>query len=280
MFPQVDTKNLAAVEAEVQGCFLRMFPDGDGSFIKNGFEWMATCFEGRHPNYQPIDARYHDLEHTLQGTLCLARILEGRNRAAAKPVLERSTCELALLAILFHDTGYLKTAEDREGTGAKYTLTHVARSAEFADHFLASKGVSEADRESVRDMICCTGVNVDLGQLPFPNEQVRIAGFALGTGDLLGQMAAPDYIDKLHILYEEFAEAAKFSGVPGMFASADDLRRKTGAFWQKYVLPKLNDDFLGVYRFLNSPLPDGPNWYIDRIEENLRRLKRELEAAS
>ena len=25
------------------------------------------CFEGRYQDYQPIDAHYHDLEHTLQG---------------------------------------------------------------------------------------------------------------------------------------------------------------------------------------------------------------------
>ena len=38
---------------------------------------------------------------------------------------------------------------------------------------------------------------------------MRIVGFALGTADLLGQMAAPDYVDKLPVLYDEFVEAAR-----------------------------------------------------------------------
>jgi hypothetical protein len=35
---------------------------------------------------------------------------------------------------------------------------------------------------------------------------------------------------------------------------------------------------MGAYRFLNDPYPDGPNYYIDRIESNIARLRRELAA--
>src|SRR5438034_5501175 len=51
--------------------------------------------------------------------------------------------------------------------------------------------------------------------------------FALATGDLLGQLAAEDYVEKLPILYGEFAEAAKFSNderhFVASFSSAADL---------------------------------------------------------
>ncbi len=68
----------------------------------------------------------------------------------------------------------------------------------------------------------------------------RIVGFALGTADLLGQMAAPDYVDKLPVLYSEFAEAARYSAdgkmkAGGFFTSADDLMQKTPLFWENYV---------------------------------------------
>ena len=108
-------------------------------------------------------------------------------------------------------------------------------------------------------------------------------GFALGTSDLLGQMAADDYIDKLEILYLEFAESARFNTgkgtATGAFASADDLRQKTPFFWEKYVIPKINRDFKGLYQYLNQPWPDGRNVYLERIAANIERLHRELATA-
>ena len=66
-------------------------------------------------------------------------------------------------------------------------------------------------------MIRCTGVNAALSVIPFQSEMEKVAGFALGTADLLGQMAAEDYVDKLPILYAEFAEAAALLQGPNPF---------------------------------------------------------------
>jgi hypothetical protein len=64
----------------------------------------------------------------------------------------------------------------------------------------------------------------------------------------------------------------------GFFSSAEDLMQKTPLFWENYVWNKINRDFLGLYRFLNDPYPDGPNDYIDSIQANIARLRRELAA--
>jgi hypothetical protein len=104
----------------------------------------------------------------------------------------------------------------------------------------------------------------------------------LGTADLLGQMAAEDYVDKLGILFTEFEESARFNGKfsgAGAFSSVDDLRIKTPLFWEKYVLPKINGDFKGLYRYLGRPVAQGDNFYVERIRQNLQRLQRELESA-
>ena len=61
------------------------------------------------------------------------------------PLLTDKLFELGLLGILMHDTGYLKRTEDMQGTGAKYTLTHVRRSAEFA-HDCARLDAKEVGR--------------------------------------------------------------------------------------------------------------------------------------
>jgi hypothetical protein len=284
MYPPVDTRDTLAVEKEIQAAYTAMFPQGDGAFVATAFTWVRDSFEGKYREYQASDARYHDLEHTLQGTLCMARLLHGRHVAGAKPVLSQRMFELGLLAILMHDTGYLRKRSDQGGTGAKYTFTHVTRSVNFAEEFLTEKGLPVKEIRSVQNMIRCTGVNVDLSRIPFQSEVEKIIGFSLGTSDLLGQMAASDYVDKLPILYTEFDESARFyeGKMTGLntFASADDLVRKTPDFWVKYVLPKINNEFWGLYRFLNKPYPNGPNWYVQSVEANVQRLRAQLSPAT
>ena len=284
MTVDIDTKQIADVQTEVQSIYASVFPHGDLEFVPRVFGWAIDCFRGKYKDYQAIDASYHDFRHTLQVTLCMARLLRGRHFVKATPALSQKMFELGILAILMHDTGYLKKRKDTEGTGAKYTLIHVDRSMEFAAGMLREKNVPISEIRSVQNMIRCTGVNVNLGAIPFQSEQERITGFALGTGDLLGQMAALDYIEKLPVLYSEFAEAFHYNagkmGSEEMFSSVDDLLQKTPAFWEKYVKNKIESDFQGLYRFLNEPYPDGKNVYIERIEENMARLRRQLEAAA
>ena len=284
MYPQVDTKDAAAVESEALAAYLDMFPQGDPKFVPTAMNWLGDCFAGKYRDYQASDARYHDLEHTLQGTLCMARLLHARHRADAKPAVGQRMFELGLLAILLHDTGYLKKKADGGGTGAKYTLTHVTRSVQFAESFLEEKGVPLKEIRMVQNMIRCTGVNANLSLIPFQGEVEKIIGFALGTADLLGQMAADDYVDKLPVLFAEFDESARFyegkMALTQSFSSADDLVRQTPEFWDKYVVQKINNEFWGLYRFLNQPYPNGPNEYLQRVEANIEKVRRQLVAAA
>jgi hypothetical protein len=280
MFSSVNTKDPIAIQAQVQAAYLATCPGGDRYFVPKVFGWAIDAFTGNYKDYLPIDARYHDFEHTLQGTLCLGRILHGRHRAGVEPPLPRRLFELGVIAILMHDTGYLKHRWDTEGTGAKYTLVHVQRSAEFAAQLMVEKHFDNDDINAVQHMIRCTGLNANLAAIPFQSELERTVGLCLGTADLLGQMGAEDYIDKLPILYSEFAESARHNArngaAPSLFSSAEDLIGKTPAFWEKYVVPKLAHDFDGVARFLNQPYPDGPNEYLQNIEASLARLRRKL----
>ncbi|MDB6064375.1 MAG: hypothetical protein JWR26_583 [Pedosphaera sp.] len=280
MYPPVVTSDPAAVLVEVQAAYLGMFPRGDKRFAPKIFRWVTDCFNGRYADYLPIDAQYHDFEHTLQGTLCLARLLHGRHQAGVGPRLTAKLFELGLLAILLHDTGYLKRKGDVTGTGAKYTVTHVDRSADFATGLLKMKRFRASEIQVVQNMILCTDSNLPLAHIPFQSELERIVGFALSTADLLGQMAADDYVPKLPVLYSEFAEAARHPHEKthpiARFSSASDLMEKTPAFWKVHARRRLEHECGGLYRFLNQPYPAGPNDYIDRIEANMNRLKRQL----
>jgi hypothetical protein len=277
MFPDYPTSDVSAVRGEVQCLYLDMFPEGDRQFVSRAFAWAVDCFEGRFPGYQAIDARYHNLEHTLQGTLCMARLLHCRHRVGALPEIDARLFELGLRAILLHDSGYLKVDGDTQGSGAKYTAVHVERSAAFAGRLLSERGFSMEDIRVVQNMIHCTGINADLHRVPFEREAERVVGLALGTADLIGQMAAPDYVEKLPILFSEFKEASQFGeGLPWFeaeYRDTEELMRKTPDFWHAYVLPKLELEFDGLYRFLNDPYPGGPNEYIQRIQSNMERLR-------
>src|SRR5262249_22297628 len=92
--------------------------------------------------------------------------------------------------------------------------------------------------------------------------------------------AAEDYVEKLPVLFSEFAEAARHehdnSTLVSTFCSATDLMQKTPGFWENYVQQKLGQEFGGLYRFLNNPYPSGRNQYVDRVEANMERLRREL----
>lgn len=284
MYLPVVTKDPTAVQVEVQAACWTMFPNADALFVPRAFGWAIECFTGNYRDYQAVDARYHDFEHTLQGTLCLARLLRGRHAAAAQPQLTQRMFQLSLLAILLHDTGYLKKRDDLDGTGAKYTVTHVQRSADFAAELLQEKGFAPGDIRAAQNMIRCTGVNAAMSVIPFQSEAEKVAGFAMGTADLLGQMAAEDYVDKLPILYAEFAEAAAFTKdrthFISMFSSAADLMQKTPTFWEKFVRVKLDRDFGSLHQFLNDPYPSGPNSYFERIEANIERLRQRITPAA
>jgi hypothetical protein len=279
MFPPVNTRDPVAVEVEAQAAQAAMFPGGDRLFVPRAFGWAINAFSGNQPGFLPVDVAYHDLEHTMQGTLCMVRLLRSRHAAGAQPQIPERFFQLGILAILLHDTGYLKRREDKEGTGAKYTATHVRRSAEFAAALMGEKEFPAEDIQAVQNMIYCTGVDAALGAISFQGEAERIVGQALGTADLLGQMAAEDYVGKLPMLYAEFAEAASHSKERGhfgsLFSSAQDLLQKTPAFWE-YTKVRLNRDFGGLYRFLNDPYPYGPNHYLERIEANIARIQSHL----
>jgi hypothetical protein len=271
---EVDTKDINAVCAESGRIYQSIYDDADPEFLPWACGWFRAVFGGEHGDYLPLDVPYHDREHTMQGLLCLVRLLHGRHKADVRPAIPRRTFELGILAILLHDTGYLKRTSDTDGTGAKYTLTHVDRSRDFADWFLREQGYAPEDIAAVKNMIQGTSMNTALAEIPFATGIERTVGAALASADLIGQMAADDYIERLPQLYKEFSESCNYFGVEAerlRFESPEELIANTPLFWQSYVKPKLDNGCQGVYRYLSEPYPDGDNEYLNRIQANIEK---------
>lgn len=279
MFPRVDTKNASAVSTLVRETLHRLDPSAGTTWCNRLFLDVETMFAGRHPDYAAIDLRYHDLEHTLQATVCLAQLLEGSHRSGDGPRISARQFELAIAGVLLHDAGYLKLRSDTVGTGAKYTFCHVLRSCAFAASYLPTLGANEDEISGVLGAINCTGPTKEISRLHFRDPIERFVGCALATADYLGQMAASDYPDELEILYAEFSESDDYVHVPPaarMFRSAEDLIVRTPDFWRKLVRPKLEVDFEGVHRLLATPYPNGANPYIQGVERNIALIEERI----
>jgi len=277
MFPHTDTSHPIAVAQVVEEVQREVYPGHSHALIRQLFADVQAMFEGRYHDYQPIDLRYHDFQHTLQATLCMAELVAGRARASAEPALSAREFECGIAAVALHDTGYLKLRGDRTGSGAKYTYTHVLRSCSFAASYLPTLGFGQEELTIALNAIGCTGPASSLYPIAFGSPAEKIVGSCVATADFLGQMAAPDYPDELGILYAEFEESDDYLRVPHearVFKSADDLIARTPEFWRGHVLPKLNLSFQGVYRYLADPFPDGPNRYLEAIERNITHIQR------
>lgn len=272
MFPEADTKDPKAVAAVSRRAIKQMDPGADTAVIDRLFSDIETMFSGRYLDYLPLDTRYHDLEHTLQAALCLSLLMESRSRAGVTPRLTARHYEIATASVLMHDVGYLKLCSDREGTGAKYTFVHVIRSCAFAASYLPTVGFTNAEVDTVDKAIRCTGPRSTIAMIEFADEMEQFIGCAVASADFLGQMAAPDYVDELGFLFNEFEESDDFYHVPAdkrMFRSVHELIAKTPLFWEQFVLPRISDDYRGVYRYLSDPYPGGPNPYIEAVERNI-----------
>jgi hypothetical protein len=264
----------------VEAIFLAHFPERAPEFLRAVFREVQNLFAGNYPGYQACDTAFHDLAHTFHATVATVRLLDGHLKAGNPPKLGARDFELAVAGILLHDSGFIKRRGDNDGTGAKYTLTHVARSAEFAVEFLPPLGVTADEVRIVQLAICCTKASVDVSRLQFRDERERFLGRALGTGDILGQMAAPDYPEKLPALYREYVEAVAHSklrnGGIASYKSAEDLLRRAREFYDCYVKQMLDTQWAEVHQCLRHHFPDGRNHYLDAIEINLKRIDQLL----
>lgn len=275
----VNTKSPAAVVQAVREAFAGIGAESSFPLLDRLFDDVQGMFEGRYAGYQPIDMSYHDFEHTLQATLCLLHILQGRSRTPDKPVLTVRDWELGVMAALLHDCGYLKANGDLTGTGAKYTFVHERRSCEFAREYLPRMGATATEIDDICSAIMCTGPRNKISQVAFRSEQGRHFAFVLVTADYLAQMSSPDYLDKLPYLYREFQEAFEFehtSAEKRPYHTYRELLEKTPGFWTNYVRPMLDFEAGGVHRYLTTA--GQPNPYLQAVEANIAEIRRRLEA--
>lgn len=257
-----------------------LFGPQDDGFIDEYMDATEDLFTGCHPDYQAMDTAYHDITHTLQATLCLVELLHNRHFREARPRMGAQDFRRALVAVLFHDIGYLKKTGDTEGSGAKYTHLHEERSCRFARAALLKRGWTADDIQCIENLIGSTGPSADVTRVGFRSEIERVLGQTVCTADYIGQMSDPHYPDKLSVLFGEFKESYQYQQIPEgewPFASYEDLLKSTPAFWDTFVQHKLSVECADLWKHLEHPV-SGENPYLESIERNLATIEQRIAA--
>jgi hypothetical protein len=266
----------------VRNLFEVQFPSASFDSVWLAFHDFERLYTGKNPEYHAVDTSYHDIQHTLDMTLALARLIVGRERSVdERDRLGAERAKFVLVAALFHDAGYIRhRVRDRDViNGAVFTTTHVTRSGAYLERYLPSIGL-EAFVDVASRVVHFTGYEMALDDIELDDPRDSAAGHLLGTADLLAQMADRCYLEKCRDrLYPEFvlgevAVNIEATGSHAIYQSGRDLLQKTIDFYQTSAQARLEKGFNRAYRFIEPVFQDNRNPYLSFIRKNMAFLEK------
>ncbi|HSH09920.1 MAG TPA: HD domain-containing protein, partial [Oceanipulchritudo sp.] len=163
----IPTNDPHAVEVAIIESGEACFPGQKMDRIRNLVSAVQELYQGAIEPYQASDMAYHDLEHTLQVTLCWTRMFHSLKVHRPELPVVYADFLLGIAACLLHDTGYLKEKNDPSGTGAKYVLIHEHRSCQISRRFLMRLDWPDSAISVVQRMIASTGPRAVIDGIPF-----------------------------------------------------------------------------------------------------------------
>jgi hypothetical protein len=240
--------------------------------LETVFGHVRDLYQGAYPGYGCCTTHYHDLRHTTDVFLALARLIHGARGEGVRFAPQETF--LALVSALMHDCGYIQTADDRVGTGGKFTKTHVARSIRFMGKYFAQWGYRQEETEFCASLIQGTSLTVSFEQIDFPGPSAALLGKFVASADFLGQIADRLYLEKLLFLYREFREA----NVLGVDSELELLKNTVGFYG--FMQKRLNETLGGVQKYMRSHFRTrydlDRDLYQEAVERNIAYLNRLL----
>ena len=284
---RVQVSDPAAVSAAVQAIYGDLYPHKSLKPLHTAFADFARMYRGEDPRFHGCETTYHDMQHSLDVTLALARHIDGHERLATHSKrLGSKRAMVGIVTALYHDVGYLRSTRDRHHRhGAEYTLTHVTRSGSFLGDYLKRLGLgSEAD--VAEEMVQYTGYEMDITKIQLGDDGYTRLGHLLGTSDLTAQMADRCYIEKCRDrLYDEFVMGGMArrtlpdGRVLVLYSSPQDLLLKTPGFFDKTRLDRLDGVFRGAHRYAAKHF-GGQSLYMEAVAHNMKHLARVIREGS
>ncbi|MGH8370280.1 MAG: hypothetical protein ACRESC_04800, partial [Gammaproteobacteria bacterium] len=218
----------------VAGIYAELYPRSSLKPLRLAFADFDRLFRGDDPYFHGCDTQYHDLQHSLDVTLSLARHIDGHERGLRPHArIGAKRAAVGIVTALYHDVGYLRSVRDRRHQhGAEYTLKHVSRGGDFLGDYLDTLGLG-SEAHIARRMIHFTGYEKDIRRLELGDEKYMRLGHLLGTADLTAQMADRCYLEKCRDrLYPEFVMGGMATKIlpdgrtQVLYSSARDLLKK------------------------------------------------------
>lgn len=273
----VNTTEPLSVTREVCRIFLDLYGEEQAAWrIRQSFADVADMYQGRHPGYHACETWYHDLQHVLDVTLAMARLMDGYQRSsmARRTELGQDMFVLGVTCALLHDSGYLRRQGDRRhANGAEYTLTHITRGSRLLRDQLPRVGLAQFVAPAGQ-ILHFTGYEVPIREIRLRDPRFRLVGTLLGTADIIAQMSDRCYLEKCRDrLYPEFVLGGVARRKKGdghevvVYSSAEDLVMKTPGFSQG-AMHRLEAEFGGLYRCAETCF-GGDNPYLDELNRNV-----------
>ncbi|HUO44469.1 MAG TPA: HD domain-containing protein [Burkholderiales bacterium] len=272
----VDVTDSRAVSAAVIQIFRELYPGAPDSRIDQVFRDLESLYHGKFPGFHACDTPYHDIQHVLNVTLAMARLMDGYERSqAGAERLEATHFCLGIVTALFHDCGYVRRLDDVEHrNGAEMTLTHVSRGADFLKAYLPMIGMADMAGIAAA-LVHFTGYEIPVAQIVVPSLRYRLLGSLLGSADIIAQMSDRCYLEKCRDrLYPEFVAAGiARKRLPSgkediVFESGDDLVMKTPKFYAG-AARRLDEDLGAGYQYISHHFGDGHDPYLKEISRNV-----------
>jgi hypothetical protein len=261
-----------AVASEVGRIYKAMFDCTRSAELKRAFHDADLLYRGEHPDYCACDTEYHDIQHVLDVTLAMARLMDGYQKSLTNGHgrLTKPLFVVGAISALFHDFGYLRRRHDHKHRyGAEYTLVHVARGATFLRRYVHRLGLGREMAELAATLVHFTGYERPAESIRLPGERERRLGQMLGTADIIAQMSDRCYLEKCRDrLYPEFV----LGRIAGEARSGEELVSKTPSFYsgaKKRLSLQLARSYDYATRYFN-----GTNLYLDEMEKNVRHAER------
>ncbi len=250
-------------------------PTFDPLLLRQLHHDTARLFAGTYPGFRACNTQYHNLEHTYSVVLATARLLHGltctHNQDISIQVMEQ-----AMYSAYFHDTGLLMKTSDQALSGAIYTQNHEERSIQVMAQYLESNNLSHTLIQECAAVIKCTDLTLDPKDIAFPSPASKLAGYILGSTDILAQMADRCYLERLPFLFQEHKD-----GGLKTHDSALELIQDTTFFYHNIITERLEKTFLNIAQAMQAHFHErwqiSDNLYYTNIGKNIDYLQKILQ---
>ena len=277
---EVDLEDSVAVEMAVRKILDHHYSGRyDVALLGSAIADLVRAHRGDYPGLLHCDALYHDLRHSLDTALTMARLLDGYATSQAPTGSEGISADHALLGILlalFHDIGLLRRDAEADLWGPALTPIHEERGVEFMEDYLSHTTLSPLAGEA--KLIMATKLVYKMPDNWTTGE--RLLASLAATADLVSQVADRFYLEKCRdFLFREFC-AFGLAGKPdSLYPDSQTLLKKTPEFIEGFLQKRLDGEFQGVRRYLRTHMGSADPWE-EAVQGNLGYLKTLLDSGN